>query len=57
MSRKNADWEMSTFIEPEKRARQRDYLLFQYFPPEKCAQIISFSKLVCTDILLEEKNF
>ena len=25
MSRKNVDWELSTFIEPEKRARQRDY--------------------------------
>ena len=23
--KKNADWELSTFIEPEKRARQRDY--------------------------------
>ena len=55
MSRKKRT--RGTFIEPEKRARQRDYLLFQYFATAKCAQIISFSKLVCTDILLEEKNF
>ena len=25
VKKKNADWELSTFIEPEKRARQRDY--------------------------------
>ena len=55
MSKKNADWELSTFIEPEKKSKTKR-LLFQYFATAKCAHFISFSKVVCTDILLEEKT-